>query len=71
MKRYVKTKRYVFEPFKKAKQQQTTQTVLYSTLYEAGWQSGLRHRTEENFSLEISGTRMCAWVQIPLLLDIF
>ena len=73
MKRYVKTN-YVFElfePFKMAKQQQTTQTVMYSTIYKAGWPSGLRRQTQENFSLEISGTRMCAWVQIPLLSELF
>ena len=54
-----------------AKQQQTTQTVMYSTIYKAGWPSGLRRQTQENFSLKISGTRMCAWVQIPLLSEVF
>ena len=55
MKRYVKTN-YVFEPFKMAKQQQATQTVMYSTNYKAGWPSGLRRQTQENFSLKISVT---------------
>ena len=64
-------KNYVFEPFEMAKQQQTNQTVMYSTIYKAGWPSGLRRQTQENFSLEISGTRMCAWVRIPLLSEIF
>ena len=54
-----------------AKQQQTTQCVMYITIYKAGWPSGQRRQTQENFSLEISGTRMCAWVQIPLLSEIF
>ena len=70
MKRYVETN-YVFEPFKMAKQQQTTKTVMYSWIYRAGWPSGLRRKTQENFSLEISGTRMCAWVRIPLLSEVF
>ena len=50
-----------------AKQQQTTQTVRYITIYKAGWPSGLRRQTQENFSLEISSTRKCAWVQISHL----
>ena len=62
---------YVFEPFKMAKQRQTTQTVMYSTFYKAGWPSGLRRQIKENFSLEISGTRMFAWVEIPLLSEVF
>ena len=70
MKRYVKTN-YVFEPFKMAKQQQATQSVMYITIYKSGWPSGLRHQTQENFSLEISCTRMCACVQIPLLSEVF
>ena len=70
LKRHVKTN-YVFEPFKMAKQQQTTQTVMYRTIYKAGWPSGLRRQTQENFSLEISGTRICAWVRIPLLSKLF
>ena len=64
-------KNYIFEPFKMAKQQQTTQTIKYKPMYPAGWPSGLRRQTQENFSLEISGTRKCAWVQIPLLSEIF
>ena len=43
MKRYVKTN-YVFDSFKMAKQQQTTQTVMYSTFYKAGWPKGLRRQ---------------------------
>ena len=70
MKRYVKTN-YVFEPFKMAKQQQETLSVMYITIYKAGWPSGPRRQTQENFSLEVSGKRMCAWVQIPLLSEIF
>ena len=54
-----------------AQQQQTNQTVMYGTINKAGWPSGLRRQTQENFSLEISGTRMCAWVRIPLLSEIF
>ena len=46
-------------------------TVRYITIYKAGWPSGLRRQTQENFSLEVSGTRMCAWVRIPLLSEIF
>ena len=70
MKRYVKIN-YVFEPFKMAKQQQATQTVMYSTTFKAGWPSGLRRQTQEKLSLEISGTRMCAWVRLPLLSELF
>ena len=54
-----------------AKQQQTTQTVMYRTIYKAGCPCCLRHQTQENFSLEISGTRMFAWVEIPLLSEVF
>ena len=62
---------YVFEPFKWQKQQQKSQTVVYSIIYKAVWPSGLRRQTQENFPLEISGARLCAWVQIPLLSDVF
>ena len=62
---------YVFEPFKWQKQQQKTQTVLYSIIYKAVWPSGLRRQTQENFPLEISGARMCAWIQNPLLPEVF
>ena len=44
---------------------------MYNKIYKAGWPSGLRRQTQENFSLEISGTRMCPWVQIPLLSEVF
>ena len=54
-----------------AKQQQATQSVMYITIYKAGWPIGLRRHTQENFSLEISGTRMCPWVPIPLLSEVF
>ena len=30
-----------------AKQQQTTQMVMYSASYKAGWPSGLRRQTQE------------------------
>ena len=52
-------------------EQQTTQTVMYRASSQVGWPSGPRYQTQENFSLEISGTRTCAWVQIPLLSDVF
>ena len=35
-------------------------------ILKAGWPSGLRRQTQES-PLETSGTRMCAWVRIPLL----
>ena len=52
-------------------QQQTTQMVKYSSSYQAGSPRGLRRQTQEDFSIEISGTRMSAWVQIPLLSEVF
>ena len=44
---------------------------MYRTIYKAGCPRCLRHQTQENFSLEISGTRMFAWVEIPLLSEVF
>ena len=43
---------------------------MYSTSYQACWPSGLRQQTQENFSIEISDTRMCAWVRIQKFLSI-
>ena len=40
-------------------------------MYPAGWPSGLRRQIQEMFSIEISGTQMCSWVQIPLLSEVF
>ena len=54
-----------------AKQQQTTQTIKYKPMYPARWPSGLRRHIQEMFSIEISGTQMCSWVQIPLLSEVF
>ena len=44
---------------------------MYSIIYKAVWPSGLRRQTQENFPLEISGARMCAWIQNPLLSEVF
>ena len=44
---------------------------MYITIYKAGWPSGLRRQTQEKFLLEISGARMCAWIQNPLLSEVF
>ena len=42
------------------------QYSLEGVSIKAEWPSGLRRQTQELLT-EYSGTRMCAWVRIPLL----
>ena len=53
------------------KKPQTKQTVMNSATHQAEWPSRQRRQTQKDFSVEIPGTRMCAWVRVPLLSNVF
>ena len=70
MKQYVKTN-YVFEPFKMAKTTANNPNGNVQCKLQGRMAERSKAPDSRIFSLEISGTRLCARVAIPLLSDIF